>query len=73
MKAICDLVHDASPGDAFVFFCTLISLLTLILLFITSLDAGHSGQQEATCDPNEVDGLDECPSNPTLIPSFLRP
>jgi hypothetical protein len=59
MKAICDLVHDASPGDAFVFFCTLISLLTLILLFITSLDAGHSGQQEATCDPNEVDGLDE--------------
>jgi hypothetical protein len=42
MKAICDLVRDASPGDAFVFFY-----------------AGHSGQQEATCDPNEVDGLDE--------------
>jgi hypothetical protein len=72
MKAICDLVRDASPGDAFVFFCTLPSLLALTLLFITSLDAGHSGQQEATCDPNEVDGLDECPSNPALFPDLLR-
>ncbi|KAH8989874.1 caspase domain-containing protein [Lactarius hatsudake] len=42
MKALCDLVHDASPGDAFVFFY-----------------AGHSGQQPATIDPNEVDHLDE--------------
>lgn len=63
MKAICDLVRDASPGDAFVFFCTLLSLLTLTLLFISSLDAGHSGQQKATIDPNEADGLDECPSS----------
>ncbi|KAH9059176.1 caspase domain-containing protein [Lactarius vividus] len=42
MKAMCDLVRGASPGDAFVFFY-----------------AGHSGQQPATIDPNEVDHLDE--------------
>ena len=71
MKAMCDFVRDASSGDAFVFFCTLFSLLTLALLFITSLDAGHSGQQEATIDPNEVDNLDECPSN-LIIPAPLQ-
>ena len=41
MKAMCDLVRDASSGDALVFFCTLLSLLILTLLLITSLDAGH--------------------------------
>ena len=72
MKAMCDLVRNASSGDALVFFCTLLSLLILTLLFITSLDAGHSGQQKATIDPNEVDGLDECPSNLVLFPAPLR-
>ncbi|KAH9059170.1 caspase domain-containing protein [Lactarius vividus] len=37
-----NLVRDACPGDAFVFFY-----------------AGHCGQQQATTDPNEIDGLDE--------------
>ena len=61
VKALRDLVHNASPGDAFVFFCT--HLFPVFPLFpnIVSLDAGHSGQQPATVDPNEIDGLDECP------------
>ena len=67
MKALSDLVRDASPGDAFVFFCTLLPLFTLFHLTTTSLDAGHSGQQPVTTDPNEVDGLDECPSNLILF------
>ncbi|KAH9164043.1 peptidase C14, caspase domain-containing protein [Lactarius sanguifluus] len=42
MRELCELVRDAYPGDAFVFFY-----------------AGHCGQQKATTDPNEIDGLDE--------------
>ncbi|KAH8989865.1 caspase domain-containing protein [Lactarius hatsudake] len=42
MRELRDLVRDAYPGDAFVFFY-----------------AGHCGQQKATTDPNEIDGLDE--------------
>ncbi|KAI9438820.1 caspase domain-containing protein [Lactarius indigo] len=42
MLELRDLVRDACPGDAFVFFY-----------------AGHCGQQKATTDPNEIDGLDE--------------
>lgn len=71
MKAFCDLVRDASPGDAFVFFCALLSPLTLTLLLITSLDAGHSGQQKATIDPNEDGSLDGCPFN-LILPAPLR-
>ncbi|KAH9038752.1 caspase domain-containing protein [Lactarius pseudohatsudake] len=42
MRELRELVRDACPGDAFVFFY-----------------AGHCGQQKATTDPNEIDGLDE--------------
>ena len=72
MKALCDLVRDASPGDAFVFFCTPLPTSTLFLLITPSLDAGHSGQQTATTDPNEVDGLDECQPNLILFPRSPR-
>ena len=68
-KALRDFVRDASPGDAFVFFCTLPNLFTYFFLIITSLDAGHSGQQPVTTDPNEDDGLDECPSNLIILPA----
>jgi len=70
MKALRDLVRDASPGDAFVFFCPLLPPLTPFLLIITSLDAGHSGQQPATTDPNEADDLDECSSNLIIFPAL---
>lgn len=33
------------------------------LLIISSLDAGHSGQQPVTTDLNKVDGFDECLSD----------
>ena len=35
MQALCDFVRDASPGDAFVFFCMLLHLFTLFFLIIT--------------------------------------
>ena len=68
MKALREFVRGASPGDAFVFFCALLHLFTLFLLITTSSDAGHIGQQPVTTDPNEVDRLDECPSNLIILP-----
>jgi hypothetical protein len=38
------------------------SICLLVFFEISSLDAGHSGQQPVTADLNEVDGLEECPS-----------
>jgi hypothetical protein len=41
-----------------------VSPYSTLLAFVNPfpLDAGHTGQQEATEDPNEEDGLDECVS-----------
>lgn len=69
LAALRDFVRGASPGDAFVFFCTLLPLFIFFLLITTPSDAGHSGQQPATIDPNEVDGLDECLSNLIILPA----
>jgi Flp pilus assembly protein TadG len=66
MKAMHDLICNVSPRDVFVFFCTLLSLLTLTLLFIMSLDVGHSGQQKVTTDLHEANSLNECPYHPLL-------
>ena len=65
MHALRNLVRDAYPGDAFVFFCEHIFSLRFSRPFSdlpVLLDAGHCGQQPVTTDRKELDGLDECMS-----------